>query len=95
MFLYRLTVGVIANVAIFGGLLFLPARALDWWRAWTLLGVVSVGTVTTMFGVFAHNPELLDERWKPPIQKGQPLADKIVLDKCGRGGIGRRTSLRC
>ena len=32
-----------------------------------------------MFGVFAHNPELLDERWKPPIQKGQPLADKIVL----------------
>ena len=32
-----------------------------------------------MVGVFRSNHGLLDERLKPPIQKGQPLADKIVL----------------
>jgi len=79
MFIYRLIVGVIANVAIFGGLLFLPAGTFDWWRAWTFLGVIIVGTVATMVGVFASNQGLLDERLKPPIQKGQPLADKILV----------------
>ena len=79
MFIYRLTVGVIVNVAIFGGLLFMPAGTFDWWRAWTFLCVVFVGTVATMVSVFASNQGLLDERLKPPIQKGQPLADKILV----------------
>jgi protein-S-isoprenylcysteine O-methyltransferase Ste14 len=79
VFIYRLIVAVITNLAIFGGLLFLPAGTLHWWRAWVFLGVVLVGTVSTMVLVFASSPELLDERTKPPIQKGQPLADKIVL----------------
>ncbi len=79
MFLSRLIVGVIANVAIFGVLLFLPAGTFDWWRAWAFLGVIIIGTVATMVGVFATNQELLDERMKVPLQKGQPLADKIVL----------------
>jgi protein-S-isoprenylcysteine O-methyltransferase Ste14 len=79
MFIYRLIVGVMANVAIFGGLLFLPAGTFAWLRAWAFLGVVFVGTVATMVGVFASNQELLNERLKPPIQKGQPLADKILL----------------
>ena len=79
MFIYRLIVGVIVNAAIFGGLLFLPAGTFDWWRAWAFLSVVFVGTVATMVGVFASNQGLLDERLKPPIQKGQPLADKIVV----------------
>jgi hypothetical protein len=73
-----LIVGVIANVAIFGVLLFLPAGTFDWWRAWAFLGVIIIGTVATMVGVFATNQELLDERMKVPLQKGQPLADKIV-----------------
>ncbi len=78
-FVYRLIVGVIWNVLVFGGLLFLPARTLHWWRAWVFLGVVFVGTVATMVGVFAADTGLLDERLKPPIQKGQPLVDKVVL----------------
>jgi protein-S-isoprenylcysteine O-methyltransferase Ste14 len=78
-FISRLIGGVITNGVIFGGLLFLGAGTLDWWRAWVFLGVVMVGTVATMVGVFADNQGLLDERLKPPIQKGQPLADKIVV----------------
>jgi protein-S-isoprenylcysteine O-methyltransferase Ste14 len=79
MFIYRLIVGVIANMAIFGTLLFLPAGTLYWWRAWAFLGVVFVSTMATMLAVFANNKGLLDERFKSPIQKGQPLEDKILL----------------
>jgi protein-S-isoprenylcysteine O-methyltransferase Ste14 len=79
MFIFRLIVGVILNLAIFGGLLFVPAGTLEWWRAWVFLGVVFVATVATMLTIFPSREDLLEERFKPPIQKGQPLADKIVL----------------
>jgi protein-S-isoprenylcysteine O-methyltransferase Ste14 len=79
MLMLKLTGSVILNVAIFATLLFIPAGTLHWWRAWIFLGVVLICTLATMFGVFAANEELLDERYKAPIQEGQPLADKIVL----------------
>ena len=79
MAIFKLIVGVILNVAIFGGFLFLPAGTLDWWRAWVFLGVVFVGTVASTVSVFRVNKDLLEERFKPPVQKGQPFADKIVV----------------
>jgi protein-S-isoprenylcysteine O-methyltransferase Ste14 len=79
MFVFKLIAGTIINVALFGGLLFVPAGTLEWWRAWVFLGVVFVGTVASTVSIFRVNKDLLDERFKPPIQKGQPLADKIVV----------------
>jgi protein-S-isoprenylcysteine O-methyltransferase Ste14 len=79
MSIFKLIAGVLFNVAIFGGLLFLPAGTVDWWRAWVFLGVVFVGTVVSTVSLFRVNKGLLEERFKPPIQKGQPLADKIVV----------------
>jgi protein-S-isoprenylcysteine O-methyltransferase Ste14 len=76
---FKLICGVVFNVAIFGGLLFLPAGTLNWWRAWVFLGVVLVGAVASTVSVFRVSKDLLEERFKPPIQKGQPLADKIVV----------------
>ena len=78
MFTFKLIFGVVLNLAIFGVLLFVPAGTLHWWRAWAFLGVVLVAEVATMVGVFSTNEELLNERYKPPIQKGQPLADKLL-----------------
>ncbi len=78
MFIFKLIVSIILNMAIFGGLLLLPAGTLEWWRAWVFIGVVFIATVATMVSIFPGNEDLLDERFKPPIQKGQPLADKIV-----------------
>jgi protein-S-isoprenylcysteine O-methyltransferase Ste14 len=75
----KLIVGVIFNVAIFGVLLFLPAGTLDWWRAWVFLGLVFVGSVAGTVSLYRLNQDLLEERFKSPIQKGQPLADKIVV----------------
>jgi protein-S-isoprenylcysteine O-methyltransferase Ste14 len=79
MSLFKLIGGVVFNVAIYGGLLFLPAGTLDWWRAWVFLGLVFVGTVASTVSLFRVNKELLEERFKPPVQQGQPLADKIVV----------------
>ena len=79
MSIFKLIAGVVFNVAIFAGLLFLPAGTLDWWRAWVFLGVVLVGTVASTVIIFRVNKGLLEERFKPPLQKGQPLADKVVV----------------
>jgi protein-S-isoprenylcysteine O-methyltransferase Ste14 len=79
MSIFKLTLGVLFNVAIFGVFLFVPAGTLDWWRAWVFLGVVFIGAVASTAALFRVSEELLEERFKPPIQKGQPLADKIVL----------------
>ncbi|MGA2409024.1 MAG: isoprenylcysteine carboxylmethyltransferase family protein [Candidatus Binataceae bacterium] len=72
-------IGVAFNAVIFGGLLFAPAGTLKWWRAWVFLGVVVTASIITMATVFQDSEELLNERFKPPIQSGQPLADRIIL----------------
>ncbi len=77
-FTAKLIFGVVYNLILFGALLLLPAGTFDWPRAWVFLGLVLVGTVATLVLVFPGREDLLDERFKPPVQKGQPLADKII-----------------
>ena len=79
MSIFKLISGIVFNVAIFGGALFLPAGTLDWWRAWVFLGVVFIGAVASTVTLYRVNRGLLEERFKPPLQKGQPLADKIII----------------
>jgi len=76
---FRIVVGVAANVLIFGALLFGPAGTLHWWRAWVYLGVVAIVTLASSVVIMRVNPGVLDERFRAPIQKDQPLEDKIVL----------------
>ncbi len=79
MSLLRL-IGGIAFVTIFyGASIFLPAETLYWPRAWVLLGATLVSTSASTVYLSSTSPEVVKERWKPPIQKGQPLADKIIL----------------
>ncbi len=52
---------------------------LDWWRAWVFLGVVLVAAVASTAALYRSDVALLEERFKPPVQKGQPLADKILV----------------
>jgi protein-S-isoprenylcysteine O-methyltransferase Ste14 len=68
--------GVFLNVGIFALLLLLPAGTLRWPRAWVLLAVIFVAAT---FSVYAIPDDLLDERYKGPLQKGQPLVDKVIL----------------
>src|SRR5207253_582567 len=79
MFVRKLILGVVWNLAIFGAMLFLPAGTLHWWRAWVLMGVLLVSTVATMVGVLRTRPGLLKERSKGLIQKGQPWVDRMIV----------------
>ena len=78
-FISKLIFGVVYNLIFFGALLFLPAGTFEWPRAWVFLGLVLVGTTATMVIVFPGREDLLNERFKPPVQQGQPLADKIIV----------------
>jgi protein-S-isoprenylcysteine O-methyltransferase Ste14 len=79
MFLRRLILSIVWNLAVFGGLLLLPAHTIYWWRAWVLLGVLVVATVATMLGVMRTRPDLLRERLKGMVQKGQPRSDRVIV----------------
>ena len=79
MFIFKVMLSLLYILTIYGGLLFLPAGTLDWWRAWVFLGIISVATVATLVLVFRNNQDLLNERFKLPVQEGQPLADKILV----------------
>jgi Putative protein-S-isoprenylcysteine methyltransferase len=79
MSIFKLTLGIVFNVAIFGFSLFLPAGTLDWWRAWMFLGVDFVGAVASTVILYRIKKGVLEERFKLPIQKGQPLSDKVVV----------------
>lgn len=75
----KLISSILYVVIFFGLLLFLPAWTLNWWRAWVFLGVTVIATVITMVILYPTRQDLITERWKPPIQRGQPLADKIII----------------
>src|SRR5271157_2791915 len=79
MFILKSIASLIFNVAIFAVLLFLPAATLHWWRAWLIVGLVFIGMVGGVVSLSRDYEGALKERLKPPIQKGQPLADKIIV----------------
>jgi protein-S-isoprenylcysteine O-methyltransferase Ste14 len=77
MFVLKLGYSLLMQLAIFGLLLFGPAGTLAWPRAWFFIGCTLVGTVATML-YLRPDEGLINERLKAPIQKGQPLSDKVV-----------------
>lgn len=79
MLIFNLVVSIMIQTAILGSLLFLPAGTLGWWRAWLLIGMIFSGSLASAAWLFPGRKDLLRERLKSPIQKGQPLGDKIVL----------------
>ena len=64
---------------VMGAVLFLSAGTLRWPGAWVFL-VVMVGLSLTMGVALARrDPGLMNERLRPPIQKNQTAADKVLL----------------
>jgi protein-S-isoprenylcysteine O-methyltransferase Ste14 len=78
-FFLRVLGSLFFSTAMFALLLLLPAWTWKWERAWLLLGLVAVGTVITMWVAFRDNEGLYQERKRGLFQKGQPMADKMVL----------------
>jgi protein-S-isoprenylcysteine O-methyltransferase Ste14 len=79
VFYRRLLFSVLWNSGTYGAALFVAAGTFDWWRAWVLVGMIAVGTLAMMLLVFRTRPDLLRERMKGMVQKGQPVADRVLV----------------
>ena len=72
----------------FSALLFGAAGTILWPAGWVYLIMFFVAASRTTFLLARHDPALLAERMKSPVQKGQPLWDKvfalaIIVAWCG------------
>lgn len=75
----HLLLGATLQPAIFALLLFAPAETFAWWRAWVLVAIVAGAGVLSLVGLARHDPELLAERFRSPIQASQPMADRVLV----------------
>jgi protein-S-isoprenylcysteine O-methyltransferase Ste14 len=66
-------------LAITAAFLFVPAGTLDWPEAWVLLAEFGVLGLISGYLIAQHDPELLRERMRSPIQGDQKSWDKILL----------------
>jgi len=75
----NLIVQTIVWFGLMGAVIFGAAGTTDYRGGWLYLGVMVA--LSLVFGVYGArvDPGLLRERLKPPVQKDQPLADKLVL----------------
>jgi protein-S-isoprenylcysteine O-methyltransferase Ste14 len=66
-------------IAAFALLLFVPAGTARWPGAWVFLAIMTVSTIWGMGWLGRHDPALLAERMRPPIQGDQPRSDKLFM----------------
>ena len=75
----RLIVHTAVWLVILGAILFLSAGTLDWPEAWVLLvGSGGLGLVSALI-IARHDPQLMRERMRGPIQSEQKTWDKALL----------------
>jgi protein-S-isoprenylcysteine O-methyltransferase Ste14 len=75
----KLLVQTIVWFGLMGAIIFVAAGTIDYPGGWLYLG--EMVAISAVFGLHMMrvDPGLLNERLKPPMQKDQPLADKLVL----------------
>jgi protein-S-isoprenylcysteine O-methyltransferase Ste14 len=64
---------------LFSALLFGSAGTVRWIAGWAYLALFFAGAVWLTVRLARHDPALLAERMRSPVQKNQPLWDKIFL----------------
>lgn len=79
MLIVKMIAGIVVQTAVFAAALFGPAPSWDWWRAWVFIAGMTAAGLTGSIGILNLNEDLLAERLKPMLQKGQPLADKVIV----------------
>ena len=75
----RRLLGLIGYVGLFAAALFIPAGTIHWRAAWILLGVLFTVRATSAVLLQRAQPGLLAERARFPIQRGQIVADRVLL----------------
>lgn len=75
----NLAVQTIAWFGFMGAIIFLAAGTIDYTGGWLYLGEMIAASAVFGLYMLRVDPGLLNERLKPPVQKNQPLADKLIL----------------
>jgi protein-S-isoprenylcysteine O-methyltransferase Ste14 len=75
----NLLVQTIAWFGFMGAIIFVAAGTIDYAGGWLYLSEMIAISVVFGLHIVRVDPGLLKERLKPPVQKDQPLADKLVL----------------
>ena len=75
----RVSAFIAVELAVFAALLFGAAGTIFWPAAWVYLILFFGGVIGLTTWLARADPALLDERMKSPVQKSQPLWDKILL----------------
>lgn len=74
----RLILSTLLWFGVMGVLLFLAAGTLDWPGAWVFLAEMAGLGLVMGADIGRRDPGLIAERLKPPVQKGQVAADKVL-----------------
>ena len=61
------------------GLLFIPAGTVGWLAGWVFIAIFIGFNLLVVHMLARDDPELLEERMSSPIQKDQPLWDKVLV----------------
>jgi protein-S-isoprenylcysteine O-methyltransferase Ste14 len=75
----RLMVQTLIWYGAMGLVLFTAAGSVVWPGAWIFLAEMIACSLVGGLWLARHDPGLVEERLRPPIQKAQPAADKILL----------------
>ena len=70
---------IAAEAVIFAALLFAGAGTLRWPAGWAFMAIFFGSSVVFAAFLSRHDPALLVERMKIPVQEGQPLWDRMFL----------------
>src|SRR5215212_8872365 len=70
---------VLAEFAVFAALLFVSAGTLLWPAGWAFIAIFFSFVVAIVLWLARKEPELLAERMSSPMQRGQPLWDKVFV----------------
>ncbi len=70
---------MVADFLVIIGLLFIPAGTVRWLAGWVYIALLCGVTLLVVPMLARNDPELLKERMSSPIQRNQPLWDKVFL----------------
>jgi len=76
---FKVLLTLVVEALIFSGLLFGAAGTIVWPAGWVFLILFFVGVLWVTFLLVRLDPALLAERMKSPVQKDQPVWDKVFL----------------
>jgi protein-S-isoprenylcysteine O-methyltransferase Ste14 len=76
---WRMVRQLVIYLAITGAVLFASAGTINWPQAWFFLAELGIIGLVSGIGIARHDPQLMRERMRGPIQREQKAWDKALL----------------